>query len=261
MHKDIFSLNNLTVLVTGATGYLGREMCIGLGEAGAHVLVNSRSDERAIALVEELVALGFSAETAVFDVASKADIERYFDGFDGNLNVIVNNAYFGAGGTIESAKGEAYIDAYQVVVKAAHHIVSQALPKLRASVSQSGYASVINIASMYGMVSPDLRVYSTAEGANPPFYGAAKAALIQWTKYAACEFGAEGIRFNSISPGPFPNPGPNSEQFMDILAQKVPLGRVGQSVEIKGPVVFLASSASSFVNGTNLSVDGGWTAW
>ncbi len=203
MHKDTFSLNNLTVLVTGATGYLGREMCIGLGEAGAHVLVNSRSDERALALVAELVALGISAEKAVFDVTSKADIERYFDSFDGNLSVIVNNAYLGGGGTIESAKGEAYIYAYQVIVEAAHHIVNSALPKLRVSVNKNGYASVINIASMYGVVSPDLRIYPTAEGSNPPFYGAAKAALIQWTKFAACEFGGEGIRFNSISPGRF----------------------------------------------------------
>ncbi|WP_215407922.1 SDR family NAD(P)-dependent oxidoreductase [Vibrio gigantis] len=261
MHRNIFSLQGMSVLVTGATGYLGKEMCFGLGEAGAHVLVNSRSEERALELVEELVAKGFSAEKAIFDVGVKVDIDSFFEQFEGDVNVIVNNAYFGQGGTIKTTKGDEYIDSYRVVVDAAHYIVNRALPKLRASVKSHGYASIINIGSMYGVVSPDLRIYPTAEGTNPPFYGAAKAALIQWTKYAACEFGSEGIRFNSISPGPFPNPTPNSEQFISSLAEKVPLGRVGQSAEIKGPIVFLASSASSFVNGANLSVDGGWTVW
>jgi NAD(P)-dependent dehydrogenase (short-subunit alcohol dehydrogenase family) len=116
---------------------------------------------------------------------------------------------------------------------------------------------------MYALVSPDLRVYDTAAGANPPFYGAAKAALLAWTRYAACEFGKENIRVNAISPGPFPSNKVQAENsaFVTRLAARVPMGRIGQSHEIGGPVLFLASSASSFVNGTNLIVDGGWTAW
>jgi NAD(P)-dependent dehydrogenase (short-subunit alcohol dehydrogenase family) len=116
---------------------------------------------------------------------------------------------------------------------------------------------------MYAMISPDQRIYESASGVNPPFYGAAKAALLQWTRYAACEFGAEGIRVNSISPGPFPSElvQKGSPAFIEKLANKVPMGRVGQSAEIKGPILFLASSASSFVNGANIVVDGGWTCW
>ncbi|MCK6263257.1 SDR family oxidoreductase [Vibrio sp. ZSDE26] len=256
-----FSLNEKVALVTGATGYLGREMCIGLGEAGANILVNSRSEENAQALVSELKSKGLKAEKAVFDVSVEQEVEQFFLHYSGDINIIVNNAYAGSAGTIESSNGQFYLDAFDISVVSAHNILQKALPKLRDSVRRVGDASVINIASMYGVVSPDLRIYSSPSGSNPPFYGAAKAALIQWTKYGACEFGKEGIRFNSISPGPFPNPETNNVDFRKVLENRVPLGRVGHSEEVKGPVVFLASSASSFVNGSNLKVDGGWTAW
>ena len=134
---------------------------------------------------------------------------------------------------------------------------------LRNSVKEIGDASVINIASMYGLVSPDLNIYDTVQSSNPPFYGAVKAALIQWTRYAACEFGPEGIRVNSISPGAFPSELVQKEnpEFIRRLEHKIPMGRIGQAGEVCGSVVFLASMASSYVNGSNLAVDGGWTSW
>lgn len=261
---QVFSVEGKTALVTGATGYLGASMAFALAEAGAHVLVNSRSEERSEVLVNNLVDSGYSAEPAVFDVTNQPGIERFFSGRKDNpLHVLVNNAYVGGAGSIALSKAEAYTGSFDVTVPAAHNLLIAALPALRKAVQKEGEASVINLASMYAMVSPDQRIYESASGVNAPFYGAAKAALVQWTRYAACEFGTEGIRINSISPGPFPsesvqksNPG-----FIEKLADKVPLGRIGQADEIKGPILFLASSASSFVNGSNIVVDGGWTCW
>ena len=116
---------------------------------------------------------------------------------------------------------------------------------------------------MYGLVSPDLRVYDSALGSNPPFYGAAKAALLQLTRYAACELAKDKIRVNGLCPGPFPAPAVSDEHphLLDKLTHKVPLGRVGIASEIAGPAVFLASDAASYVTGATLPVDGGWTAW
>jgi NAD(P)-dependent dehydrogenase (short-subunit alcohol dehydrogenase family) len=260
--KDsLFTIQGKSALVTGAAGYLGREICFGLAESGAHILVNSRSDKKAQELVNQLTLKGLSAEAAVFDVTVKKQVDDFFERYSGQLHVIINNAYAGIGGTIETSTSEQYTSAYEITVESAHYLFQTALPYLRSAVKECGYASVINIASMYGKVSPNLSLYSTPEGSNPPFYGVAKAALIQWTKYGACEFGKEGIRFNSISPGPFPNIGNNDSEFVKSLAKKVPLKRVGSAPELKGPVVFLASSASSFVNGADIAVDGGWTAW
>ena len=261
---QIFSLQGKTALITGATGYLGSAMAFILAESGAHVLINSRYRERGVALVRSLTEQGYSSEPATFDVTDRSPIDQFFASYGGRpLHVLINNAYVGGAGNIELSGAEAYSGSYDVSVLAAHHLLKAALPGLRKAVQDDGDASVINLASMYAMVSPDQRIYEAAAGVNPPFYGAAKAALLYWTRYAACEFGHEGIRVNSISPGPFPSDmvQKNNPDFVEKLSRKVPLGRIGQADEIKGPTLFLASSASSFVNGANLVADGGWTCW
>lgn len=261
---EIFSLMGKTALITGATGHLGTSMAFIFAEAGAKVLINSRTAERSDALVTRLRAKGHAAESAVFDVTSPAEVAAFAARLQGlPLHVLVNNAYVGGAGSIECAESEAYAASYDVTMIAAHRLLKAMLPSLRMATQQCSDASVINLASMYALVSPDQRIYDSASAANPPFYGAAKAALLHWTRYAACEFGKEGIRVNAISPGPFPsltvqaaNPG-----FVETLATKVPMGRIGASDEIRGPSLFLASSAASFVNGANIIVDGGWTCW
>lgn len=260
----MFELNGLRVLVTGATGHLGSAMSWALAEAGAHVLVNSRNIEKAERLVGALLNAGLNAEPAIFDALDETSIRQYAELNAGkDITALVNNAYAGKSGSIELSTSKEYMDSYQISVAAAHSIVRVLLPAFRLSVARHGYASIINLGSMYGVVSPDQRIYENAESVNPPFYGAAKAALIHWTKYAACEFGKEGIRFNSVSPGPFPSEAVQRANgaFVQILADRVPLGRIGQASEIGGPIVFLASRAASFVNGANLAVDGGWTSW
>jgi NAD(P)-dependent dehydrogenase (short-subunit alcohol dehydrogenase family) len=261
---DRFSLSGKTALITGAAGYLGSAMAKALAEAGAHVMLNVRNAARGEPLLRQIHAAGGSAELLVLDVSDQQAVQAYFAVRGPEpLHVLVNNAYKGKGGTIESSDAGDYLDSYQVAVLAAHNMLKAALPALRSAVRECGDASVINVGSMYGLVSPDPRVYDTAAGTNPPFYGATKAALIQWSRYAACEFGGEGIRVNSIAPGPFPSHSVQQDApaFVAKLAEKVPMGRIGQADEIAGPVLFLASSAASFVNGANLSVDGGWTAW
>ena len=123
--------------------------------------------------------------------------------------------------------------------------------------------SIVNVSSMYGMVSPQPSLYAEHERFhNPPGYGAAKAGLLQFTRYAATHLAAKGIRVNALSPGAFPSPQvQRSEGFVRALEQRVPLGRIGQPEELGGAVVFLLSDASSYMTGHNLVVDGGWTTW
>lgn len=122
--------------------------------------------------------------------------------------------------------------------------------------------TILNIASMYGVVSPNPEIYGTSGQNNPANYGAGKAAIIQFTRYLACHYGRKGIRANSISPGPFPNDQTQlNKEFIAQLSNKTALGRIGLPDELKGAVLLLVSSAGSYITGQNLAVDGGWTAW
>ena len=262
--QNSLDLSDREALVTGASGYLGREICLALGRAGAHVLVNTRTAVRCADLLAELKDIGLSASAAPFDITDEAAVADFAASrAEKPLHILVNNAYAGGGGTIETAPPDAFRTALEIGLVGPHNLFTNLLPQLRMGRNGAGDASVINIASMYGLVSPDLRNYKTADSSNPPFYGAAKSAIIQYTRYAACEFGQEGIRVNAIAPGPFPAPEvqQSAPEFIQALAARVPLGRIGRAPEIGGPVTFLASSAASYVTGTVLQVDGGWTCW
>ncbi|MFT6909768.1 MAG: NAD(P)-dependent dehydrogenase (short-subunit alcohol dehydrogenase family) [Oleiphilaceae bacterium] len=262
--NEIFSLKGRNAFVTGATGYLGEQICFGLANAGAHVIVQGRNEVAVHALVQTIQGLGGTAEAAIFDLLNEKSTNSYFKNASfKKLNVLVNNAYSGVGGTIACSKDQNYRDSFEVGLVVVQRLFKLCTPLLLEANRLDKLASCINIASMYGHVAPDLGVYDTLQGSNPPFYGAVKAALIQWTKYAACEYGALGIRTNCISPGPFPSElvQADNPKFIEKLANKVPLGRIGIADEIKGPTLFLASPASSYVNGSNIVVDGGWTCW
>jgi NAD(P)-dependent dehydrogenase (short-subunit alcohol dehydrogenase family) len=258
----MFRLDGKSALVTGSTGHLGRQLVLSLCEFGAHVFVNARNFDACEELVSLVTSKGGSASVASFDVTDEEQVHRFSKSID-LLDILVNNSYSGKGGTVETADSSDYVSSYCSSVVASANLVKTFLPNFRNAVSNNGYASVINISSMYGSVSPDHRIYETDEGTNPPFYGAAKAGLIQFTRYAACEFAREKIRFNSISPGPFPSDQVqlNTPKLVEQIVSKVPMNRIGQPVDLAGAVIFLSSNASSFVTGINLPVDGGWTAW
>jgi NAD(P)-dependent dehydrogenase (short-subunit alcohol dehydrogenase family) len=260
--NNLFSLKGKNAFVTGATGYLGEQICLGLASVGAHVIVQGRNLSVVNLLINKIERLGGTAEAAIFDLLDEQATRLYFEESKLlKLNVLVNNAYNGTGGTISHSEDAYYRESYEIGLIVVQRLFKLFTPAMLQAFQEDNLASCINIASMYGQVAPDLDIYDSAKGSNPPFYGAVKAALIQWTKYAACEFGKHGIRVNCISPGPFPNVQvqKSSPEFVAKLAQKVPLSRIGQSKELQGSIIYLASYASSFVNGINLQVDGGWT--
>jgi NAD(P)-dependent dehydrogenase (short-subunit alcohol dehydrogenase family) len=116
---------------------------------------------------------------------------------------------------------------------------------------------------MYGMVSPDPRIYHLPMKPNPIDYGASKAAVIQMTKYFAVHYGASGVRVNCVTPGPFPNPNVQRShpELIKDLSAKTALRRIGTNPEIVGPTLFLLADGASYVTGQSLVVDGGWTVW
>jgi NAD(P)-dependent dehydrogenase (short-subunit alcohol dehydrogenase family) len=261
-----FRLDERVCFLSGATGHLGRFMAETLAAAGAHVLVNARNTQKVEELVGDLRSSGWQASPAAFDVTDESAIQNWVQRTEREqrrLDVIVHNATSGRPGRFDETEGADFEQVYKVNVVAAFQLLKSALPLLRKSAKFTAGASVVNISSMYGSVSPDPSIYGSSGANNPPSYGPAKAGMLQFTRYAACHLAPDRIRVNCLSPGPFPSQQylEKDPEFDSRLRAKVPMGRTGNPRELQGPLLFLASDASSFVTGINLPVDGGWTAW
>ncbi|HEX3809811.1 MAG TPA: SDR family oxidoreductase [Rhizomicrobium sp.] len=259
---DLFRLDGRVAFVSGAAGHLGRAMALALAQAGAHVILNGRDDAKLKNFESELKSAGHSAQRAAFDITDSATLAKTIAGFP-RLDIIVNNAISMTPKPMDALAPSDFALTYQSAVTAVFEIVRAARLALKAAVAASGEASIVNIASMYANVSPDSRIYASPSQASPLHYGPAKAALLQLTRHLAAELGPERIRVNAIVPGPFPRIEVTERDpaFARRLAERTMLGRTGDASEIAGPLLFLASRASSYVTGAALPVDGGWTAW
>lgn len=262
-----FRIDGRAVLVTGATGHLGRPIAHAIAAAGGIPIIAGRSSERLAILAAEIGGNDRGCAAVAFDIGEPEQcrnaVLRILEQV-GRIDGIVNCAYSGRISTIQTTLDADFQLAWNQHVAGPFAIVQAALPALRAAAaSGSGGASIVNIASMYAHVSPDPRIYGSSGKNSPPPYGAAKAGLLQLTRYLAAHLGPDRIRVNSVSPGPFPpaSIAQSDPDFHARLCEKTPLGRIGAAEELVGPVLFLLSDAASFVTGADLAVDGGWTAW
>lgn len=270
---SLFSLSGRTAVVTGAGGYFGRAFVETLLDAGATVHMYGRSTK--ITEHAERLSATYGADRAVPVQADCTDDEQFRAALDssiersGGIDILVNNAYEFSpktgfndpSGRFERISREQWMRGLEAGVywaAAASQIIAEHM-KAR------GKGSIVNISSMYGVVSPDPTLYEGRTVFNPPTYSAGKAALLSLTRYVAAFYGKYNVRCNAVLPGSFPNMDPNAfnrpsdDGFIQMLAAKTVLGRVGKVEELQGALLFLASDASQYVTGHALLVDGGWT--
>jgi gluconate 5-dehydrogenase len=254
--QNIFSLEGKNIIITGGSGYLGSAIVEGLIAFGARVVIadvkQSNIDSPNVHYIHCNVG-----ETESIRQCFNAAREQL-----GKLDVLINCANIGTGGkpdqTVETMSDADWQKGVDGAVGTAFRCTREIVPYFE----ENGGGNIINFGSMYGMVSPNPAIYGDSGANNPPNYGAGKAAVLQFTRYCAGHLAAKNIRVNSVAPGPFPNPHfQQNQDFVRELEQKTMLGRIGKASEMVGPVLLLASDASSFMTGANIVVDGGWTAW
>ncbi len=255
------SLRGKTALITGATGYLGAAMAAALAEAGASVVVSSRSIENAKAAVEKLPREpeGVRHHAVALDQTDEASVQAGFEaavGKTGQVDVVINNGHEPLGADWTTVTGEQF--SRQLANATGYFLLARLLRNH--AVLRSASASVVMIGSMYGVVGSYPDAYDGIGSASPVAYHALKGGIVHMTRHLAVYWAKDKVRVNCLSPGPFPSE-KTSPELVARLKGKSPMGRMGRPEELKGAVVFLASDASSYMTGQNLVIDGGWTAW
>ncbi|GAA4749504.1 SDR family oxidoreductase [Flavisolibacter ginsenosidimutans] len=257
---DLFRLSGKTIWVAGGAGYLGQTTVKMLLDAGANVLCMDLAG-KADDFVASLPQANEKATSATLDVRDGEAIKKFVaeKTIDGVPDGLVILTFGSASKNFEDLTEKDFDDVNHAGLTATFLLareVGQAMEKV-------GRGSIVLFSSMYGSVSPDPRVYEAPMNVNPIEYGVGKAGIVQMTRYMAVHWAKKNIRCNCISPGPFPSPAvqEKNKDFVERLAYKVPMGRVGLQHEVAGAVCFFISDASSFVTGQNLFVDGGWTSW
>jgi gluconate 5-dehydrogenase len=259
--KNLLSLKDKVALVVGGAGYLGRAICETMADLGANVVIVSRDGEKCKIFAEELnekyKTKNYGTSVDILDVKNIEDLMTEINEKYGQLDVLINNAWSGKKNSFESITFEDWDYDIDICLNAVFYTTKLAVPMLKKT-----KGVIINTTSMYGHVAPDHRIYDGIEFANPPSYGAAKAGVLQLTKYLASFLSPHGIRVNAVSPGPFPFLETlKNKEFKESLESKNMLGRVGEPDDLKGAFALLASDASKYMTGQNICVDGGWTAW
>lgn len=257
---ESFNLSGKVAIVTGGAGHLGRALSEALYEAGARVYVFGRSEEK-------FISCGFDNERVAFiqcNILSSESIKKCYEQVycqSKQIDILVNCAatLSGAGRLPEDIDDDMWNYTAEGVLASSFKCVREVIPYMR---HQGG--KIINISSMYGVVSPDLSMYNgeCKRYLNSVHYGAMKAGVIQMTKYMAAYLIEDGINVNCITPGTFPKPAvQDCEEFVSRLQQKNPAHRLGRPEDMKGALLLLASSASDYIVGQNIIIDGGWTIW
>lgn len=259
MADPVFDLDNRVIVLTGGCGLIGRTAAAAFVERGARLVVVDVAPKDPAAFASDLDG---GAAGLMCDVSSVEDVralrgnvvERF-----GRVDVLINNHHYLAAGAWDTRAETFPDDAWEGIIRVNLTGTFNMCREFGNVMLEQGKGVIINLASTYGVVSSNPALYEDNSLASPIAYSASKGGVIMLTKYLASYWGSRGVRVNSLTPhGVWNN---HEEAFEKRFSAMTPINRMMQPDEIVGPMLFLASDASSYMNGANLIVDGGWTAW
>ena len=253
MSLTLFDLSGRRALVTGSSQGIGLALARGLAAAGAELVLNGRDTGRLAEAADSLRAEGHRVRELAFDVTDHDAARAAVDGFEsgtGPIDILVNNAGMQHRGPLEDFPADAFERLLQTNIASVFH-VGQAVAR---HMIGRGRGKIVNIASVQtALARPGIAPYTATKGA-----------VANLTKGMATDWARHGLQVNALAPGYFETPLNQAlvddPAFSDWLAKRTPAGRWGKVEELVGCAIFLASDASSFVNGTTVFVDGGITA-
>jgi NAD(P)-dependent dehydrogenase (short-subunit alcohol dehydrogenase family) len=256
MKKNVsISHKDKTVVVTGCNGQIGRELCEQYASVGANVVGIDISETQS----SDLSIENFTYFTS--DIRNTDSVDSCFEKIKlkfGNIEILINNAGVATFDHYLNRSEDELDFMMDVNLKGTFHCIRAFITHMG---PESHVRSVVNIGSIYGIVSPDFRIYSEGDRRSPEMYGATKAGVIQMTKYFAVDLAKSGVRVNSISPGGVFNPkSPQDPDFVRAYNDRSPMGRMASESEVASASIFLTSDLASYITGHNLLVDGGYTA-
>lgn len=251
---ELFNLKGRVVLITGAAGQIGSVICKAFSKMNARVIAIDKG------VFKDKLS---NVEYHKADITRKKEVFRCFENIFkryGRIDILINNAGVSVFEPFEKRK-EASLDfVMDVNLKGTFFCIQEYVNLFDKYKSKKG--SIINIASFYGVISPDFRVYTDCSRKNSEIYGATKAGVIQMTKYFAVHLANRNIRVNAVSPGGIYNPGkPQGKDFIKNFAFRCPAKRMGNDSELIGALVYFAGDSSSYTTGQNLLIDGGMSCW
>ena len=255
----MFDVSGRVTVLTGACGLIGRVLAHALWERGAPLVLVDVAEANPAGLAADL---GGNAIGLVCDVSRAEDVasalEETLEQF-GRVDVLVNNHQHKPRGFLEAQAETFPEELWDAVLDVNLKGTFLTCRDFGAQMLAQGGGSIINIASAYGVVSSDPGLYEANSLGNPVAYSASKGGVVMLTKYLGSHWASRGVRVNSVTPHGVWNE--HESEFERRFRARSPMRRMMRAEEVVGAVLFLASDASSYATGSNLLVEGGWTAW
>lgn len=266
--NKLFSLEGKVVVLTGSAGRLGNRFAHVLGAAGAHViLVDINGKENTRLKVELTKKCHKMPDMFNLDIANPMDVKRLVQEVvkkHKKIDVLINNAHFvPRDHPMRDAPFEQYpFDLWDKAVMVNLRSLFLCCKEIGKVMVKQKRGVIVNISSIYGISGPDQRIYGKSRLNSPAFYSLTKGGMVNLTRYLAAYWSRKNIRVNTLTlGGVYDNKLHKNQEFVRNYSERTIIGRMANKADYDGALLFLASDASCYVTGTNLVVDGGWTAW